>query len=177
MIPKTKISSKIITSKNDIIDISKERILTKHNGGNVVIPHVCNNIGLFGAGFASYVASNFPDVKANFEMLGTKNKLGHVQYVKVLSNKSYKREMFFANMIAQNKVISPKNPRPLNYEALVKCMSDVRSFCLELSKHTENQTEIHCPKFGSGLAGGNWDLISELIKDIWSNIPVFVYIK
>jgi hypothetical protein len=39
----------------------------------------------------------------------------------------------------------------------------------------ENTVQIHAPKFGSGLAGGNWNFIEELIKDIWLNIPVMIY--
>jgi hypothetical protein len=35
--------------------------------------------------------------------------------------------------------------------------------------------QIHAPKFGCGLAGGNWNFIQDLITDIWKNIQVFVY--
>jgi hypothetical protein len=38
-----------------------------------------------------------------------------------------------------------------------------------------NSFEIHCPKFGSGIAGGNWNFISDLIQDIWGSYDVFVY--
>jgi hypothetical protein len=38
-----------------------------------------------------------------------------------------------------------------------------------------NKVQIHAPKFGSGLAGGNWAFIQELIKDIWNNYSVFIY--
>jgi hypothetical protein len=30
-----------------------------------------------------------------------------------------------------------------------------------------NKPVIICPKFGSGLAGGKWDFIEELIIDCW----------
>ena len=36
--------------------------------------------------------------------------------------------------------------------------------------------EIHCPKFGSGLAGGNWNFISDLIDDVWGRYNVTVHI-
>jgi hypothetical protein len=77
-------------------------------------------------------------------------------------------------MIAQNGVISRNNSRPLNYEALVKCMSNVRDTINSLDKE---KIEIHCPKFGSGLAGGNWVFIEQLIEDMWSNYTVCVYIN
>jgi hypothetical protein len=57
-------------------------------------------------------------------------------------------------------------------------MNQVRSYTKELQKNSENaRVEIHSPKFGSGLAGGNWNFIEELIKDIWYDCEVFVYSK
>jgi hypothetical protein len=79
-------------------------------------------------------------------------------------------------MIAQNKLFSQDNKRPLNYGALVYCMNQVRSYIKDLESNTEmSRIEIHAPKFGSGLAGGNWNFISDLIEDIWYDIPVFIY--
>jgi len=39
------------------------------------------------------------------------------------------------------------------------------------------KAEIHCPQFGSGLAGGNWEFITELIEDIWveNGLAITVY--
>jgi hypothetical protein len=80
-------------------------------------------------------------------------------------------------MIAQNAIKSPNNPRPINYAALVRSM-------IQLSQHIINNTgfankteniEIHAPKFGSGLAGGNWSFISDLIEDIWGKYNVFIH--
>jgi hypothetical protein len=56
-------------------------------------------------------------------------------------------------------------------------MIDVNTFCKNLANSTESRVEIHAPKFGSGLAGGNWLFISDLIDDIWGNINTFIYIK
>jgi hypothetical protein len=142
---------------------------------NIIIPHVCNNMGVFGAGFAKDIGMRFPEVCVNFEMLGSQSKLGSVQYIKTLENKNAKSYLYFANMIAQNKTISNHNPRPLNYEYLVKCMVDVRQFATNLTDKTEIVCQIHCPMFGSGLAGGNWLFIKNLIEDIWFSFDVCVY--
>lgn len=165
----------INTVHNDLFDASKSRVLSSNNGCSVIIPHVCNNINLFGAGFAAAVANKYPEVKENFHMLGNQAKLGHVQYIKVFEEQKYKYRLVFANMIAQNKIIGPKNIKPLSYEHLVQCMIDVRNYANLVSKNTESKVEIHCPKFGSGLAGGNWNFIEELIGEIWSQFPVTVY--
>jgi hypothetical protein len=167
-------------SQNNIFETIESRISAGNAGCTVFVPHVCNNVDLFGAGFAAQVGEYYPTAKANYHMLGknflSKN-MGYSQIVKVKEDSKYKHKLYFVNMIAQNSVRSPNNTRPLNYYGLVKSMVSLAHFIDNntgfLSK-TES-IEIHCPKFGSGLAGGNWLFISELIKDIWSKYPVIVY--
>lgn len=147
------------------------------NSTTIIIPHVCNNINVFAAGFAKAIADSFPIVKENFHVLGkTEAKLGKVQFVPVIENNKIKNKLIVANMIAQNGIVSPKNKRPLNYAALVYCMNEIKKTYNHIrSQSDEYNVEIHAPKFGSGLSGGNWSFIEELIKDIWNDIPVFVY--
>jgi len=166
-----------IVKNQNIFDSIRSRINSKDRGSSVVVPHVCNNINTFGAGFASDISNKFPEVKMNFHMLGNKTKLGQVQFVSVLKEPTYKYEIVFANMIAQNKLISKENPRPLNYAALVQSMNEVKAYINQYkNKYGESSNiEIHAPKFGSGLAGGDWDFISCLIQDIWNDIPVYIY--
>lgn len=173
----TQIKSRIVAYNHttNIFDNIRNRISCATNGATVFLPHVCNNINLFGVGFANAIGDAYPTVKQNFHMLGNKAKLGYVQYVTVTQNKNTEHRLIVANMIAQNKVVNEKNPRPLNYEYLMKCMIDVRSQIANIQKTYDEKIEIHCPKFGSGLAGGNWDFINELINDVWKDIPVFVY--
>lgn len=163
---------------DDIFTNAEACVSNKNLCVNVIIPHVCNNINAFGAGFAQAIATRYPFVKENFHMLtGSQRNLGHVQYVKAFSSSTHKAGLYVANMIAQNGLVNPKNTRPLNYEALVRSMIDVRKFLYTLYDTTHGTTEIHCPKFGSALAGGSWDFISDLIEDIWVShkIPVHVY--
>jgi hypothetical protein len=164
-----------LIQKQDIFDNAKNIVFNKHNGSTVIIPHVCNNIGVFNGGFAGAVAENYPIVKENY-LLNTNMKLGNTQFITGLKSLEYGHELIFANMIAQNGVKNKKNYRPLNYTALAYCMSTVKLYLKEYRKKHDNQSiQIHCPKFGSGLAGGNWSFISELIKDTWSDIDVYVY--
>jgi len=167
-------------NQSNIFDTSESRISDGNSGATVFIPHVCNNIDLFGAGFAAQVADRYPSAKANYHMLGknflSKN-MGYSQVVKIKEDAKHKHKLYIVNMIAQNGVRSLSNNRPLNYYGLIKSMVSLTNFIDNntgfISK-TEN-IEIHCPKFGSGLAGGNWLFISDLIKDIWSKYPVIVY--
>lgn len=176
MIPiKNKKNNKLLYSTDDILDSSSLKVCGQNTGSTVIIPHVCNNINLFGAGFAAYLSNRYPVIKENFHMLGNKAKLGYVQYITIKKDSIYNYELIVANMIAQNQTINKNNPRPLNYEALMKCMIDVRNMAKAHYQKYNNKVEIYCPRFGSGLAGGNWNFIEDLILDIWQDIPVLVY--
>jgi hypothetical protein len=107
-------------------------------------------------------------------MLGNKI-LGNTQFVEIFRDKTFNHSLIFANMISQNGIISPKNSRPLNYASLTQSMILVTKFIRE--KFKDQKIQIHTPKFGCGLAGGNWNFVSELINDIWGNLPVFIYEK
>lgn len=174
-----KTNNKIIYTNKDIVESCVNRLQSKNNSTTILIPHVCNNINLFGAGFAKYIGDKFPVVKENFHLLGNKAILGYTQYIRVASNSYNKTNVLVCNMIAQNGTINSKNSRPINYSALVFCMNDIKNRLISLSQNNINNIsyEIHAPKFGSGLAGGNWNFIENLIEDIWTDFTVYVYIK
>ena len=121
------------------------------SGKKVIVPHIVNNVGKFGSGFAAAVMKTYPIVRSEYiDWIGY--IMGAVQFVKINDN------LQFANMVGQMGTIGPKNPKPIKYLAL-------------------RYEEIVCPKFGSGLANGNWEFIEELIEEIWieRNIIVTVY--
>lgn len=164
------------TIKGNLFEFIEPRIRSGNSGSSVIVPHVCNNIDLFGAGFAAAVSKQYPIVKENYHLLGKnflKNNPGYVQYVKVMEDKNYGHSLIFANMIAQNSTISKSNPRPLNYRYLVQSMIDIDKFIK--SKFHDQKIEIHTPKFGCGLAGGDWNFIADLIEDIWKDHNTYVY--
>jgi hypothetical protein len=169
-----------ILLNDDIFSSIKKRINAGNNGATIFVPHVCNNVDVFGAGFAAQVGENYPEVKANYHLLGKnflRNNLGHSQIVKVYEDKKYRHKLFFVNMIAQNGIKNPKNHRPLHYGALVKSMTLLSQYIHNNTGYSQKteKIEIHCPKFGSGLSGGNWSFISDLIEDLWRPYNVFVY--
>jgi hypothetical protein len=59
--------------------------------------------------------------------------------------------------------------KPIRYGALVHCMEQVKSYCEEHSK------KIHCPKFGSLRAGGEWSEILHIIEEIWGHLDVTIW--
>lgn len=169
-----------VISNYNLFESVRERVTSGNNGATVFVPHVCNNIDLFGAGFAAQIAEKYPSIKQDYHLLGKhflRNNLGYSQILKVYEDNKYKHKLFFVNMIAQNGIKSNNNQRPLNYLALVKSMNSLAQY-INTKTGFANKTEpveIHCPKFGSGLAGGNWQFISDLINDVWGQFHVVVY--
>lgn len=163
---------------NQDLFLSIEELLISLNSTTIIVPHVCNNADIFGGGFTAGIVKYYPIVRDNYHMLGLsflKKNLGHVQFIVAKENKKNNNKIIFANMIAQNGTISRNNPRSLNYLALCKSMVSVSSYIKNNIDPNEQQAQIHCPKFGSGLAGGNWNFIQDLISDIWSDLDIFIY--
>jgi hypothetical protein len=160
----------------DLFDHLEQSIYAGHNGTSIIVPHVCNNVDSFVGGFAAAISRHYPIVKENYHLLGNKaSKLGYVQFIDVIKTSNYRHKLIFANMIAQNGIMGKNNNRPLNYLALVKCMVSIKQFLSQ--NFNDDPIQIRCPRFGSGLAGGNWLFIQELIKDIWPHWTVNVYSK
>ncbi len=140
-----------------------------------LIPHCCNNINSFGSGFAGAVAKHFPRAKERYHKWynqgvdfesGKPFELGQFQSVQTLDN------VYFLNMIGQKGVRGADNPKPCKYGHLFTCIKDIG----QLIQHSMNsEIEIITVKFGSDLAGGNFEIIEEFIQDYWSEVPVTIY--
>jgi hypothetical protein len=135
------------------------KIAELYRDQKVIIPHIVNNIDKFGSGFAKALMNKWPNVKKEYHMLKEYQVLGEILAVDVSEN------IKVINMCAQNGVISVVNKTPIHYHAL--------EICLEKIQKQYPSELIVCPKFGSGLAGGNWNTIVSLINKYW-NRPVVV---
>ncbi len=140
---------------------------------NKYIFHVSNNIGKWGAGFTSSLSKFNREPEIRYREFCSKYAtwpdskkflLGKINVVPLSEN------LTVINAIAQNGVRTPTNKIPIRYTALVDAMRAARSI-------VKTDHEFHCPKFGSDLAGGDWDFIESLIKEIWlTNINnVYIY--
>jgi len=171
--------SRLFSATGDIFADARNAVNNQLSRRTIIIPHVCNNLNSYGAGFAEAVAQEFPLAKENYHMLVLKQNLGYSQFVNVYEK--YKNSIIIANMICQNGFRSKTNNRPLNYGHLVICMCKVRQFAIDLQKNVKDEqhtVEIYCPKFGGGLAGGKWEFIENLIQDLWTDqFNVYLYSK
>ncbi|MCF7796007.1 Appr-1-p processing protein [Patescibacteria group bacterium] len=152
--------TKINYKKGNVIKAAKQDI--KNNNLNIIIPHICNNQGKWGKGFVKALSNEWIEPENiykkdyeykkmnNMNILGT-SSVSHVENFNI----------HIYNMIAQK--LYEKNP--IRYWALVKCMINIKKVINNLDQN--NHHKIYCPKFGSGLAGGNWKFIERLILEIW----------
>jgi hypothetical protein len=171
----------------------------------IIIPHVVNSIGGWGSGFVlainkafgigpmmayrDWYALGHGNESTDFAKESMRDRinndynnkiiccegfddfaLGSVQFVRT------KPKLVIANMVAQAGTISkPVDDRPpIRYGALAKAMTHVADFN---AFRVDSKAEIHCPKFGSDLAGGDFNIIEQLIREIWVDrgLSVTVY--
>ena len=145
-----------------------------------IIPHCCNNLGVMGAGVALALRKKWPAVYVYYTK-GRKN-LGDVsswmEFTSEIEPPLRTPVVGVFNMVGQDGTVNPSNPKPVKYWALAKAMNDILSKVDSLTlSYPQKKFVFHCPKFGSDLAGGNWDFILELIKEIWieNGFDVVVY--
>ncbi len=128
-------------------------------GRGVIIAHIANSSGRWGAGFVlavndlSLAARNA--YRAFCKDHNDQVPLGTTQFVEV------KPDVWVANMIAQNGTDKSKVPDGclVDYAALNKCLEIVFERAVVLG------CNVHIPSgMGSGLAGGDETMIHEIIK-------------
>jgi O-acetyl-ADP-ribose deacetylase (regulator of RNase III) len=144
--------------------------------GNKLIIHCCNDVGAWGAGFVLALSSKDTtpeeEYKAWCRLVDSPNypsfHLGAVQLVKFTEEKG----LYVVNMIGQHGCGHDEdgNP-PIRYEAIRQCLKKVR----KLAKR--QKATVHAPRFGSDLAGGDWNVIEKIIEEELTTrgIPVTVY--
>jgi len=131
--------------------------------GVKVIVHVCNDIGKMGAGVARALCKKWPTVKECYLNIG-EYKRGTTQFVEV------EEDVVVANMIAQKGIYSDRNGRPpIRYKALRRALKSVAAYASGLG------ASVHMPRIGSGLAGGLWSKVAEIIEEELDGVEVVVY--
>lgn len=135
--------------------------------GNKIICHVCNDIGVWGAGFVLAISNKWPNPETVYRSYKNYGglKLNTIQIVQV------KPDLHVVNMVAQSGIRKKKDKIPLRYDSLKTCLTQVASVAKEL------KASVHMPRIGCGLAGGSWDKVEEIINDTLCklDISVFVY--
>lgn len=148
--------------------------------GIKIIVHIVNDLGAWGNGFVIAISKRWKKPELSYREWHkdrAQNDFisGSIQIIKV------EDDIYVANMIAQHGIskyikggmmddITPEVP-PIRYEALRECLKKV---CIIAKKHNAS---IHGPRFGAGLAGGDWSIIEQIINEelISQNVNVTIY--
>ena len=119
-----------------------------------LIIHGCNCFCTMGAGIAKSIKRKFPEAyKADLETeKGNKSKLGEISWAK---SKTENGELIIVNGYTQFNWRG--SGRKADYEAIRKVFKKV--------KENFSGLRIGYPAIGAGLAGGDWQIISEIIEE------------
>jgi len=137
--------------------------------GKKVIVHCCNDLGLWGAGFVLALSRRWKAPEQMYhdfiDGLPEDERLGKVQFVAV------EPDICIANMIGQHGVGRGKNGvPPVRYEAIREGLKQVNMYC------KMNNATMHAPKFGSDLAGGDWNVIEKIIEEeIEAEVTIYIF--
>ena len=127
------------------------------------IIHGCNCFRSFGAGIAKSIKERYP--KAYDADLATshgdKSKLGNYSYSEINTNK------FIIN--AYTQYAYGRNKVNVDYDAISKVFELI-------NKDFANHINIGIPTIGAGLAGGDWNIISDIINKKTPDLNITLYI-
>lgn len=140
--------------------------------GKKIITHICNDLGGWGAGFVLALSKRWKEPEQAYHLLRNTISaycLGTVELVRVTD------DIIVANMIAQHGIINNHSNNfikdyipPIRYGAVRLCLTTVNEYAYK------NHCTIHAPRFGAGLAGGDWKVIEQIIKEVMS-VDVYIY--
>ena len=136
---------------------------------NKIIIHICNDIGAWGKGFVMAISKRWKEPEKEYrKWFKTQDNfsLGEIQFIKV------ENDIWIGNLIGQHKINKDENGNaPIRYDAIKNGLNKVVEFA------KENNSSVHLPRIGCGLAGGTWDKIEPILKEtlIKNEIATYVY--
>ena len=167
--------------------------------GNKLIIHCCNDVGGWGRGFVLALSRKWDRPEREYRAWAKRGwfhapldslcapfnpsteepyiknefRMGQIQVVGV------DPYVYVVNMVGQRDYCDLKikvgdtnlTLPPVRYGAITECLMRVAEKAKELD------ATVHCPRFGSALAGGEWELIATIIDStlIRSGVEVTVY--
>lgn len=134
-----------------------------------IIAHGVNCKGAFGAGVAAIVARKYPKARHYYQDKFEEDgwRIGDVQFVKVLGKQEYIANCTTQHNFGSNDSIPGFH---VDYDAIRSCMEKVKEFA------KNNNFSVGMPKIGSGLAGGNWDMIKSILDEVFHDHDATVYV-
>lgn len=132
-----------------------------------IIAHQVNCQGVMGAGLAKQIRNKYPQVYTKYHTAcNTISDLSLLGKVQVISTDQYR----VANLFGQRYYGHDK--RYTDYDALTTALTKLRNY---MSEH-DLQTLGLPYGLGCGLAGGDWKIVYEIIRDVFTPSDILVKI-
>lgn len=124
-----------------------------------VIAHQTNCKGVMGAGVALAIRERYPEVMAPYQAAcNHENMLGKCQLIETEDGR------YIANLFGQDGI---GHGRQTDYDAL---SSALKSLVDKMKTHCLSAVSMPY-NLGCGLAGGDWAVVSEILKDVFKDAP------
>ena len=132
-----------------MLTIVNQNLLSVKTG---IIAHQCNCQGVMGAGVARQIRDHYPHVYSFYQQACRNGQfnLGTMQLIQAGAS------LYIANLGGQYGFGVTRCQT--DYKALTQCLKQLHRASLQL-----NLTPYLPFGLGSGLAGGNWDIVKQLI--------------
>jgi O-acetyl-ADP-ribose deacetylase (regulator of RNase III) len=158
-----------ITAQSVTIQYLKGDATQPRGTGARMIVQVVNDKAItWGKGFSVAVRKKWPYAQKEFTRWVFESrpefKLGNIHVAKL------EESLELASLVAQHGYGPSLFPR-IQYSALEACLSQIAA------RARETSASVHMPRIGCGEAGGDWNIVSEIIDETLSreSIPVTVY--
>lgn len=140
-----------------------------------VVVHGVNARGKFGAGVAKVMAETWPQAKADYLRTFSSGlmRLGGVIWSEI------KPGRLVGHMVTQEDYGRIPGRVYVDYEAVKACLQEVARASAEGVPGTSlasGFTTVAMPKFGAGLAGGDWSRIEEMVDYTCGHLDVAVHV-
>lgn len=145
-----------------------------------VIGHCVNCHGVMGSGIARQIREEYPNVYQRYvrfvedvldEFLEREVILGEVQQVRV--NPQDPNSRIVLNCFGQKDFGAHKVQ--VDYAAIRTCMREISSRFKDGIIPENYKKEVGFPLIGAGLAGGDWNLIEQIIEEEFIDVQPIVY--
>lgn len=135
------------------------------SGADMICQQV-NCRGVMGAGLAKQIREKYPDVYRQFREKSLQIKRGQ----KALGDVLYCQEVdcIIANLYGQDD-FGRDGRQYTNYDALKRCLENVRDKVRELSQGMEEFRVALPHGLGCGLAGGDWTIVRGMIEAVFGD--------
>ena len=131
-----------------------------------VIAHWCNCFNKRGAGIAAQIKKKWPGVyEADCKtQLGDKNKLGTFTFYSSKTKLIYSLYTQYAYGTYMTQ---------LKYDALETALIVMKQNLI--NKDLYISCKIGMPKIGCGLAGGDWNIVKDIIEKVFDDKDIYIY--